>query len=83
MEDDYTRRSRELFKQLDENGDGVLDKAELQKMLTGALQPLLPLTFPRAMRQTPRTQRWGPDPGHPSGRPLRPCGPAVARAGLG
>ena len=25
MEDDYTRRSRELFKQLDENGDGVLD----------------------------------------------------------
>ena len=37
MEDDYTRRSRELFKQLDENGDGVLDKAELQKMLTGAL----------------------------------------------
>ena len=37
MEDDYTRRSRELFKQLDENGDGVLDKAELQNMLTGAL----------------------------------------------
>ena len=38
MEDDYTRRSRELFKQLDENGDGVLDKAELQNMLSGALQ---------------------------------------------
>ena len=80
MEDDYTRRSRELFKQLDENGDGVLDKAELQKMLTGALQPL-PLTFPRAMRQTSRTQPRGPDPGHPSAltSALRP---SVARDGL-
>ena len=46
MEDDYTRRSRELFKQLDENGDGVLDKAELQNMLTGTRRPL-PLTFPQ------------------------------------
>ena len=80
MEDDYTRRSRELFKQLDENGDGVLDKAELQKMLTGALQPL-PLTFPRAMRQTSRTQRRGPDPGHPSA-PASALRPSVARDGL-
>ena len=59
MEDDYTRRSRELFKQLDENGDGVLDKAELQNMLTGALQPsscLRPDSADTALR---RAQSWG------------------------
>ena len=52
MEDDYTRRSRELFKQLDENGDGVLDKAELQNMLTGALQSSAP-DFPTSHAANP------------------------------
>ena len=60
MEDDYTRRSRELFKQLDENGDGVLDKAELQKMLTGALQSSAAPDFPAGHAADPPHAALGP-----------------------
>jgi Ca2+-binding EF-hand superfamily protein len=35
MEDSYTRRTRELFRGLDANGDGVLKAAELETVLAG------------------------------------------------